>query len=177
MPGIILNTVLSIRAHCYLCFNFAIIIVCNRHPMRKTQLAPICRLCGWFPWALLGLFMCLQSAGRAAVGWCCCSSLNPLMCLWLWLGQMGWLGFTLHDLSSSTVQTELVLMVVSKFREKKSRNAEGFLIRRLRTGAKPLLPHAVGQSKSQGCLESQDQGTGSTTAWKEMQNHIAIGWL
>lgn len=63
MPGIILNTVLSIRAHCYLCFNFAIIIVCNRHPMRKTQLAQICRLCGWFPWALAGF------AHVSAVGW------------------------------------------------------------------------------------------------------------
>lgn len=148
MPGVILNTVLSIRAHCYLCFNFAIIIVCNRHPMRKTQLAQICRLCGWFPWALAGF------AHVSAVGWK--GSCRLVLLLFAKPSRVcdsgwdKWADLALHDLSSPTVQTELVLMVVSKFREKKSRNAEGLLSPRLRTGTKPLLPHAVGQSKSQG---------------------------
>lgn len=177
MPRIILNTVLSIRAHCYLCFNFAIIIVCNRHPMRKTQLAQICRLCGWFPWALAGF------AHVSAVGWK--GSCRLVLLLFAKPSRVcdsgwdKWADLALLYTISLPHQSKLSLSSwwYPSSERRRAERLKGSWVLGLELVQSPFYHMPLAIANLRASLESQDQGIGSTTAWKELQNHVAIGWL
>lgn len=120
--------------------------------------------------------MYLQTAEKSAVDWFCWSRLSCLMCLWVWLGELGWLSFALLNLSSfNSLNWACFHGSVGDLREKEQK-----CLRDLQAYAQywhkvTLITFYWPKLNLKVSLGSRE--IDSIIGWKKLQNHIAIGQI